>query len=207
MGRDKGQVRRSQLITTYGVGSIMAVEDESFMVAGIDQWDVLTPNMHEPRLEKELRVDGFVLPPESGSGVKVPVVRFPLWYSCPGCDTLNEHRFFAGKWDNRCNACGQNLIPSRFVTVCRRGHIDDFPYFHWVHRGHPKSDASAHRMSSSRATAAYLPGVWRGHSASSRWRRLGSVRVGGHGWRRPMPWRATRFLGPSSAVHRTCGSR
>jgi hypothetical protein len=147
MGRDKGQVRRSQLITTYGVGSITAVEDESFMVAGIDQWDVLTPNMHEPRLEKELRVDGFVLPPESGSGVKVPVVRFPIWYSCPGCDTLNEHRFFASKWDNRCNACGQNLIPSRFVTVCRRGHIDDFPYFHWVHHGHPKSDATAHRMS------------------------------------------------------------
>jgi hypothetical protein len=148
MARDKGQVRRSQLITTYGVGAIMAVEDESFMVAGIDQWDVPTPNMHEPRLEKELRVDGFVLPPESGSGVKVPVVRFPLWYSCPGCDTLNEHRFFTGKWDNRCNACGQSLIPSRFVTVCRRGHIDDFPYFHWVHHGHPKAeDGGAHRMS------------------------------------------------------------
>src|SRR5260370_41780440 len=110
MGRDKGQVRRSQLITTYGVGSIMAVEDESFMVAGIDQWDVLTPNMHEPRLEKELRVDGFVLPPESGSGGKVPVVRFPLWDSCPGCVPLNAHRFFSGKWASRCSACSHHFI-------------------------------------------------------------------------------------------------
>lgn len=147
MSRDKGHVRRSQLITTYGVGSVMAVEDESFMVAGTDQWDVVVPNMHEPRLEKELHVDGFVLPPESGSGVKIPVVRFPLWYSCPRCETLNEHRFLSGKFDNCCNACGQNLIPSRFVTVCRRGHIADFPYFRWVHHGHPVSTGTAHEMS------------------------------------------------------------
>ena len=31
----KGAVRRSQLITTYGVGSVVALGDESFMVAGI----------------------------------------------------------------------------------------------------------------------------------------------------------------------------
>ena len=37
--KPKGAIRRSQLITTYGIGSIIAVEDESFMVAGIDRWD------------------------------------------------------------------------------------------------------------------------------------------------------------------------
>ena len=37
--KPKGEIRRSQLITTYGVGSIIAVEDESFMVAGIDRWE------------------------------------------------------------------------------------------------------------------------------------------------------------------------
>src|SRR5205809_81098 len=42
----KGSIRRSQLVTTYGVGSVVAVEDESFMIAGIDRWTVDGPNLH-----------------------------------------------------------------------------------------------------------------------------------------------------------------
>ena len=63
--KPKGEIRRSQLITTYGVGSIVAVEDESFMVAGIDRWEPGPPNLHEPRLERRLHVNGFRVPPAS----------------------------------------------------------------------------------------------------------------------------------------------
>jgi Domain of unknown function (DUF1998) len=115
------------------------------MVAGIDQWGITTPDLHEPRLEKELGVDGFVLPPEAGSGVKIPVVRFPRWYSCAGCNRLEEHSRVSSFADNRCNSCGALLIPSRFVMACRRGHIDDFPYFRWLHHGQP-GDASHHSL-------------------------------------------------------------
>ena len=59
----KGHVRRSQLITTYGVGSIIPVADEAFMVAALEHWRVDRPDLHEPRLQRELRVDGFVQPP------------------------------------------------------------------------------------------------------------------------------------------------
>lgn len=62
-GKPKGAIRRSQLITTYGIGSVIAVEDESFMVAGIDRWDPGPPNLHEPRLERQLHVSGFRIPP------------------------------------------------------------------------------------------------------------------------------------------------
>src|SRR5438876_8119846 len=103
------------------------------MVAGTDLWDITRPNMHEPRLEKELAVDGFVLPPDDESGSNIPVVRFPEWYSCSGCSRLNEHRRMTTFDDNKCNYCGALLVPSRFVIVCRRGHIADFPYFRWVH--------------------------------------------------------------------------
>ena len=41
----KGSVRRSQLITTYGIGSIIALGDESFMVAGIDHWPPRLPDV------------------------------------------------------------------------------------------------------------------------------------------------------------------
>jgi hypothetical protein len=60
--KPKGEVRRSQLITTYGVGSIVAVEDESFMIAGIDRWDPGPPNLHEPRLERRAISDVVALP-------------------------------------------------------------------------------------------------------------------------------------------------
>ena len=138
----KGEVRRSQLITTYGVGSIVAVEDEAVMVAGIDRWRVDGPNMHEPRLEHELRVQGFVLPPATERGEDIPVVRFPEMHSCPECRTLAPHRHFTTFAGRECNACGSTLVPSRFVVACDKGHIDDFPYFRWVHAGSlPKTEA------------------------------------------------------------------
>lgn len=131
----KGSVRRAQLITTYGVGALVALEEESFIVAGIDRWQVNGPNIHEPRLERLLDVHGFVVPPATENGRDIPVFRFPLWCSCPVCSRLDEHRIFATFDNNRCNKCNVSLAPSRFVVCCSRGHIDDFPYFAWVHAG------------------------------------------------------------------------
>lgn len=39
------------------------------------------------------------------------------------------------KGELKCPSCGKRLVPSRFVVVCRHGHIDDFPYSDWVHKG------------------------------------------------------------------------
>jgi hypothetical protein len=133
----KGHVRRSQLITTYGVGSIIPVADEAFMVAALEHWRVDRPDLHEPRLQRELRVAGFVQPPATDDRPDVPVVRFPAWQSCPVCRRLLPHRRFT-HWDlNTCPECSQPLVPSRFVIACERGHVDDFPYERWVHRGAP----------------------------------------------------------------------
>src|SRR6187200_484745 len=140
---NKGSIRRSQLITTYGVGAMIPVDEESMMVAGLDLWPVSQPNIHEPRLERQLQVRGFVLPPASGEkkGRDVPVVRFPTIYSCPVCRRLERHRWFSPPGQNKCNIDGVELIPSRFVAVCERGHIEDFPYFQWVHVGTEKVEA------------------------------------------------------------------
>jgi hypothetical protein len=137
MPKNVGSVRRSQLITTYGVGAIVASGDESFMVAGLDRWTVGRPNIHEPRLERMLQVQGFVYPPATGAdgGNDVPVVRFPEMHYCPSCRRLEKHRFFCRPSQNKCNTCGTTLVPSRFVVACSKGHIDDFPYFEWVHQG------------------------------------------------------------------------
>src|SRR6476646_8589175 len=104
----KGSVRRSQLVTTYGVGSIVALGDESFMVAGIDRWQTHGIDLREPRLERELRVQGFILPPAGGErdDEDIPVVRFPRWYSCPKCRRLDDHKRLATTRDsNTCSTC------------------------------------------------------------------------------------------------------
>jgi hypothetical protein len=57
---------------------------------------------------------------------------------------LAPHRYFTSFDDNRCSFCegDKPLVPSRFVIACPRGHIDDFPYQEWVHRGRFDGDAS-----------------------------------------------------------------
>lgn len=139
MPKIKGTVRRSQLITTYGVGAVVAVEDESFIVRGIDQWGIDAPEFHEPRLQRALGVAGFARPPASDESPDVPVARFPTWYSCPTCHRLASHARLTDYQSNTCNDCGAILIPSRFVIACPKGHITDFPYDRWVHAGHTKS--------------------------------------------------------------------
>lgn len=144
-----GSVRRSQVISTYGPGSLVAIDDESFMVAGIDSWfDGALPDsgiIHEPRLEKFLNVIAFVLPPSKGpeSTRDIPVVRYPFWYSCSDCRRLAPYFKLAAE-SGRCS-CGGRLRTSRFIAICEAGHAMEFPYSRWVHRG-PASDGQAHDL-------------------------------------------------------------
>ncbi|HMJ34970.1 MAG TPA: DUF1998 domain-containing protein [Baekduia sp.] len=154
----KGSIRRSQLVTTYGVGAIVPVGDEALMVAAPERWDVSHPDLHEPRLERELRVTGFVQPPSSDDRPDVPVVRFPTWQSCPNCQRLARHREFTHFDLNTCPDCTYTLVPSRFVIACERGHIDDFPYDRWVHEG-PRPDGGHRLEISSTGATASLRGI------------------------------------------------
>ncbi|USQ88549.1 DUF1998 domain-containing protein [Streptomyces phaeoluteigriseus] len=147
----RGSVRRSQMITTYGVGSLIAVDNESFIVSGIDDayrsWSLDdAPIISEHRLARVLRVSHFRLPPASEDTSKdgVRVRRFPLWHSCPNCRALQHVRDFnppAGK--NVCTDCDDEpLVPSRFVVACEDGHLDDFPYWKWLHRKNREEGAT-----------------------------------------------------------------
>ena len=150
----KGSVRRTQLITTYGVGSIVAVEDESVMVLGLDEWNAEeAPDVLEPRLHtggKRLR-----LPPGgsddswfSGNAKHIPVTRFPRWYYCsdPSCRRLAKYGQLSDGGKNICKLCGGPLIPSRFVAACKAGHIEDFPYWAWVHANRDVSKEGDHHL-------------------------------------------------------------
>jgi uncharacterized protein DUF1998 len=147
----RGVVRRSQMITTYGIGGLIAVDNESFIVSGIDHahesWSSdEAPIIHEHRLARVLGVRHFRLPPASDDGSRdgVRVRRFPLWHSCPKCESLQPVRLFnppPGK--NVCTNCDDEpLVPSRFVVACENGHLDDFPYWKWLHRKNREEGAT-----------------------------------------------------------------
>ncbi|MGW2448434.1 DrmB family protein [Streptomyces sp. NPDC001675] len=149
----RGAVRRAQAITTYGVGSLIAVDNESFIVSGLDQaensWKAdESPRVHERRLARLLGVSYFRLPPASDDDSKdgMRVRRFPLMHSCPECTELQRHRDFnPPEEQSACGTCEVDLVPSRFVIACEAGHLDEFPYWHWVHRSTERGAAAAGR--------------------------------------------------------------
>jgi hypothetical protein len=160
-----GDVRRSQLITTYGVGSLIAIDDQSFIVCGIDDWNVSEEfQVSELRLESQLNVAGFHLPPTAAdppNGRGVAVRRFPDWYQC-ACDSENLKPYgqlTGGRTHDRCTRCNERPIPSRFIVACANGHLNDFPYWTWVHKGSsPTADERTHELTIASG----------GHSASLR---------------------------------------
>ena len=146
-----GEIRRAQVISTYGPGALIPIDDESFMIAGIDSWfDQGNPDpsseIRESRLESHLGVEQFVLPPsgDSANSRDLPVVRFPLFYSCTSCQRLDVHYRIADK-DGQCS-CGKRLVTSRFITICNAGHVGEFPYSRWVHHGEKTDQTHKLRM-------------------------------------------------------------
>jgi hypothetical protein len=141
-----GKARRSQLVGTYGVGAIFPAEAESYLICGLDHWyEKAAPVVQEPRLAAALNVDTFRQPPAAGFA-GVPVVRFPEWHYCPKCRVLGEHWRIGDKKHSRCKDCRVDLVPSRFVACCTAGHIQDFPYFRWLHRQAEAGARADHRM-------------------------------------------------------------
>lgn len=138
-----GDLRRSQLITTFGIGSIVDLRDYSVMISGQQDWDenkLIT--LREERLEKKLNIECLMLPEaaKENKDYSVPCIRFPEWVFCPKCKRLAHINSFGGPYENKCIRCSkprspQPLVPTRFVVSCEKGHIDNFPWEWWVHKG------------------------------------------------------------------------
>ncbi|WP_017973006.1 DUF1998 domain-containing protein [Actinopolyspora halophila] len=142
MERIRHDLRLSETITPFGVGAITDVRGESLIAADTSWWDPkFAPEISCERLTARLGA-GVLRQPPTHSGwagketASLPYWRFPAWRFCERCDKLSKltgHK--RGKWDNHCE-CGGLLVPMRFVAVCEKGsHIQDIPWFRWVHRG------------------------------------------------------------------------
>lgn len=130
------KARRSQLLSTYGVGGLFPSESTSFMIAGLHEWDdKRADEISEPRLARALGVAELKSPPAGGKR-DVPVIRYPYTQVCPKCrrigslSELSKDRNVA-----KCKDDGTDLSPFRLIAACRNGHMDEFPVYQWLHGG------------------------------------------------------------------------
>ncbi len=115
---------------------------------------------HVRQLRATPRRDDTIDPDDTESNrVGVPVSPFPRWMRCTGCQMLaginaegtgpfrfenkNKYRPDEARFVHDCRqaapggkkALQPTVVPARFVTACTAGHLDEFPYFEYVHHG------------------------------------------------------------------------
>ena len=137
-----GKIRQTQLITTFGPGAITEMPEYTIIMGATDYWDNRSPRLNEPNLQKLLGVQFFKEPYASESdnpkgNPDMPAFRFPKMHFCPTCGKLDNYNSFGDPKRRKCSKCDRELVPSRFVTACINGHLDDFPFNWWVHYGTP----------------------------------------------------------------------
>lgn len=167
--RRVGEIRPSQMLHSFGVGSVIDLPNISAMVLGLDAWDQagVVP-VTDARLLEMVKsqlgdqVERLCLPPlpadEASAGnpydaaalIGIPVSPFPRWVRCPRCSLIapldaGVFQLKESPWrpdatryvHANCPKPGKppTVVPARFALACVRGHLDDFPWVAYVHRG------------------------------------------------------------------------
>ncbi len=138
-----GEVRNSQLISTFGPGAIMDLPDFSVIIASLDHWNTkLCDVIKEPRLQRKLKINKIYSPPalewdQDNKQGTLPAYRFPRYMVCPKCRKLAPFNKFLIDKDTQIAYChcedNTKVFPARFIVACSKGHIEDFPWGYYVH--------------------------------------------------------------------------
>lgn len=153
--RPNGQLRRSQVISTFGPGSMIDLPNHSIIVGGLETWLGATEEVPEPRLVEKLKAYF------QASGIEVPHLRllapppdsedpdaprtgitgwqFPEWFITQDVEAGPK-----GVWNRSRHLVHRKLlskgsfiddrkkkhpvVPIRFVRACKNGHIGDIDW-------------------------------------------------------------------------------
>ena len=109
----------------------------------------------DQRLAERLNVDFFVQPPDfrkpmrgedstqTNLNLKLPFLRFPRWHVCPRCGLMRQAELHdrqppvcrgplaTGKSKGQAHP-DRKMVQVRFVAACKKGHLQDFPWWEWV---------------------------------------------------------------------------
>lgn len=176
--RPPGRLRQSQVITTFGPGALVDLPNHSVLIGGLEYWSPHGQvDIHEPRLlaklEELLDVHGLRLrtPPlddqdPSGPQTGITAWQFPEWFitevlefSPSKRSRLLVHRaaLHRGRYVDA-DRKKRNVVPVRFVRACRRGHIGDIEWHHFVHSG--QGQCRRQLWVDERGTSGDLSEVW-----------------------------------------------
>lgn len=154
MSRANGQVRSSQVITTYGPGALIDLPRDSGIVGGLDWWPKPSDltEIIEPRLSRKLElmtqvnVPRLYAPPPAPDDPRQPNVgisvwRFPEWFvvqeetarADPERRERSRRVVHRKALDERRRFDGRQVVATRFVRACPKGHVDDLDWRDFVH--------------------------------------------------------------------------
>ncbi len=88
-------------------------------------------------------------PFDENARIGIPVHPFPTWVVCPSCRllaplkpgvfTLKKDFYRPEQTRYEHTLCNKKrpptVIPARFLVACNKGHLDDFPWMYFVHKG------------------------------------------------------------------------
>ncbi len=162
----QGNLRLSQLVTTFGPGAMMDLLHHAVIIGGLDYWRYdsksPTPSLDEPRLRERvypivramnlsLAQDGAFRtgPPskeDAGPWNGIQVAEFPAWFICRQCRALSHRKGLEEKsadkgYRHQCTRTQVGeCVPVRFVATCKEGHLDEFPWNWFVHQSGERCD-------------------------------------------------------------------
>jgi len=158
-----GQIRQSQILTTFGPGAMVDLPNYSIIIGGLNHWRGDRSRIHEERLEERVaeilglsRVSLYAPPVDeqnpSGPRTGITAFTFPTWFVAQDDSTWKtpngkEYRtrplirwasLVKGKYLNA-EKKKKPVVPVRFVQACANGHISDI---NWKAFAHNNLDAS-----------------------------------------------------------------
>jgi hypothetical protein len=153
MKKAHGQLRRGQLLTTYGPGALFDLPRHSAIIGGLDAWPKPSEleEIAEPRLSRTIQRMTTVVNPrlyappasEDAPGSKpvgIGVYRFPEWFVVqeeikPGERNRSRRLVHRKALDAKSRFDGRPVVATRFVAACSHGHVNDLNWRAFVHAG------------------------------------------------------------------------
>jgi hypothetical protein len=153
-----GELRQSQVVTTFGPGAMVDLPRHSVLVSGLDHWQGDKERIYEERLEAwlqdKLKAPDLKLyaPPldtgdPAGPRSGISVFQFPAWFlgqvdevwRSPDGRVYRTRPLIPVTWLRTGGYLDQHrrvqpVVPVRFVQACVKGHISDIDWYAFVRR-------------------------------------------------------------------------
>jgi len=155
-----GELRQSQVVSTFGPGAMVDLPDQSVLVSGLEYWRGDRKRVYEERLEARVaellghRTLALYAPPVDEEDPRaartgIPTFAFPSWFLAQVDRKTRDRRgnevrtrplvhvskLRGGKEYVDDERKAHDVVPVGFVQACPNGHLSDIDWYTFVHGG------------------------------------------------------------------------